>query len=100
MRLADSLRGVADHSADCLDRTAVFRLEASLVLRIVRTYLPDSPRLSSGQSTPTPADSPRQLGGQSDLYAETCQVCLIPLLLFQCFRVCFKESFLGLVVDP
>jgi hypothetical protein len=44
----------------------------------------DSPCLSSGQSAPTPADSPRQLGGQSDL----------------CFHASFKESFLGLVVDP
>jgi hypothetical protein len=41
----------------------------------------DSLCLSSGQSAPTPADSPRQLGGQSDLYAETCQVCSVPLLL-------------------
>jgi hypothetical protein len=63
-----------DRFADYFDRTIVFRLEASFVLQTVRV-------LSSGQSTPSLADSPRQLGGQSDLYTDSCQVCSIPLLL-------------------
>jgi hypothetical protein len=42
----------------------------------------DSPRLSSGQSAPSPADSPRQLGRHSNLYAETCHVRSVPLLRF------------------
>jgi hypothetical protein len=63
--LADSLLGVADRLADHLDRSGVFRLEATFVLRTVRA-------LSSGQSAPSLADSPRQLGRQSDLYANFC----------------------------
>jgi hypothetical protein len=35
----------ADRSADHLDRTIVFRLEASFVLRTVRACLPDNPPL-------------------------------------------------------
>jgi hypothetical protein len=34
----------------------------------------DSPRLTPGQPASSLADSPRQLGGQSDLYVESCQV--------------------------
>jgi hypothetical protein len=44
-----------------------FWLVATFVLRTVRA-------LSSGQSAPSLADSPRQPGGQSDLYADSCQV--------------------------
>jgi hypothetical protein len=65
--LADCPRPLANHSADHLDRSGVFRLEATFVLRAVRA-------LSSGQSAPSLADSPRQPGGQSDLYADSCLV--------------------------
>jgi hypothetical protein len=91
--VADNPLGVADHSADCLDRSGVFRLEVTFALQIVRA-------LSSGQFAPSPADSPRQPGGQSDRYANSCQGCSVLLLLFYYFCVCFEKSFLGLVVDP
>jgi hypothetical protein len=48
--LADSPQGVADCSADRLDRIVFFRLEASFVLRTVRTCLSDNPPLPCGQS--------------------------------------------------
>jgi hypothetical protein len=73
-RLGDSPRPLADRSAGCLDRTTILRLEAIFVLRTVRA-------LSPGQPAPSLADSPRLLGGRSDLYAEFGQVCSVPLLL-------------------
>jgi hypothetical protein len=66
-RLADSPQGVADRSADRLDRVAVFSVGEDFCTA-------DSPRLFFRTVCPSLADSPRQLGGQSDLYAETCQV--------------------------
>jgi hypothetical protein len=71
--LADSPRGVMDRSADHLDRT-VFSARRSFCMA-------DRPRLSSKQSAPSLADSPGQRGGQSGLYAVSCQACSIPLLL-------------------
>jgi hypothetical protein len=50
-RLADSLRPLVDHSVDRLDRSGVFRLEATFVLRTVCS-------LSSGQSAPSLVNNP------------------------------------------
>jgi hypothetical protein len=82
-------------------------------LRLVLCDLTDGPRLRP--------DSPRQGGGQSAVPCRTVRAAhrgrsalsdrtvrqrlhalllgSIPLLL-SCFRVCFKESFLRLEVDP
>jgi hypothetical protein len=67
--------------------------------RTVRGTCADSPRYPAGQSArpvrtvcPTWPDSPRSLAAL--LFGSS-----LPFLL-SCFRVCFKESFLWLEVDP
>jgi hypothetical protein len=61
-------------------------------VRIVRDTLPDSPRGLCGQSAP-PGRTVRQ-SLAALLFGS------IPPFLLSCFRVCFKESFLRLEVDP
>jgi hypothetical protein len=61
-------------------------------VRTVRGSRPDGPRGSSGQSAP-PGRTIRQ--SLSALFLGS-----IPRFLLSCFRVCFKESFLRLEVDP
>jgi hypothetical protein len=58
----------------------------------VRDTLPDSPRGLCGQSAP-----PNRTGRQS---LAALPFGSIPPFLLSCFRVCFKESFLRLDVDP
>jgi hypothetical protein len=67
---------------------------------------PDGPRQGCGQSAipcrtvrAAFADRPPRLAGQS---ARGWQLCSLvnSFLLLSCFRVCFKESFLRLEVDP
>jgi hypothetical protein len=61
-------------------------------VRTVRDTLPDSPRGLCGQSAP-PGRTVRQS------LAALLFGSISPFLL-SCFRVCFKESFLRLEVDP
>jgi hypothetical protein len=66
--------------------------QSAVRVRTVRRTWPDSPRGPCGQSAPP---------------GRTVRQCLVALLLgsfppsfLSCFRVCFKESFLRLEVDP
>jgi hypothetical protein len=61
-------------------------------LRTVRQIWPDSPRGSCGPSAP-PGRTVRQCLAALFLGS-------IPAYFLSCFRVCFKESFLRLEVDP
>jgi hypothetical protein len=61
-------------------------------VRTVRDTLPDNPRSLCGQSAP-----PGRTGRQS---LAALLFGSIPPFLLLCFRVCFKESFLRLEVDP
>jgi hypothetical protein len=67
---------------------------------------PDGPRLGCGQSTVLGRTVRVALCGRSALSGRTVRLRLSALLLgsipspfLSCFRVCFKESFLGLEVD-
>jgi hypothetical protein len=61
-------------------------------LRTVRDTWPDCPRGLSGQSAPSGQTVRQRL--------TTLLLGSIPPFLLSCFRVCFKESFLRLEVDP
>jgi hypothetical protein len=61
-------------------------------VRTVRGTLPDGPRGPSRTVCPTWPDGPPE----AELFASWFD----SSLSFLCFRVCFKESFLGLEVDP
>jgi hypothetical protein len=61
-------------------------------VRTVRDTLPDSPRGPRGQSAP-PGRTVRQ--SLAALFLGS-----VPPSFLSCFRVCFKESFLRLEVDP
>jgi hypothetical protein len=64
----------------------------AVCVRTVRGSRPDGPRGSCGRSAP-PGRTVRQ--SLSALFLGS-----IPPFLLSCFRVCFKESFLRLEVDP
>jgi hypothetical protein len=66
--------------------------QSAVPVRTVRGTLPDGPLGPCGQSAP-PGRTVRQSLG-AFLFGS------IPPFLLSCFRVCFKESFLRLQVDP
>jgi hypothetical protein len=66
--------------------------QSAVPVRTVRGILADGPLGSCGQSAP-----PGRTVGQS---LDVLLFGLIPPFLLSCFRVCFKESFLRLEVDP
>jgi hypothetical protein len=81
-------------------RSAVEGGRSAGAWRTVRVLPADGPWFPAGRSARLIADGPPCLAGRS---ARGCALCFfgsIPLLLLSCFRVCFKESFLRLEVDP
>jgi hypothetical protein len=71
----------------------------SVLYRTVRGVGPDSPRCWCGRSAwPVRTVRPSWPDGPPE---PVCFACWFDFfLLLSCFRVCFKESFLGLEVDP
>jgi hypothetical protein len=67
--------------------------------RMVRVSLADCPRHLAGLSA-RPLRTVRLAWPDSPPEADSLVPCFDSFLLLLCFRVCFKESFLRLEVDP
>jgi hypothetical protein len=74
------------------ERSAAHAGQSAARVRTVRGTVPDGPRGPSRTVRPAWPDGPPEAGSLASWFDSS--------LPFSCFRVCFKESFLRLEVDP